>query len=101
MDEVCREGMFWNNTNIIKNAKKPAEIPTGDFLSERKLKNLDNIKLCSDCKRFVSGQNFQRHQKSCSGERPVAISPVVMDHESHHVLGRGEASSHQPGGDDP
>ena len=76
--------MFWYNTNIIKNAKKPAEIPTGDFLSERKPKNPDNIKLCSDCKRFFSGRNFWRHQKSCSGERPVAISPVVMFHEPHH-----------------
>ena len=50
-------------------------------MSERKNKSNSNIRLCTGCKRFISGRNFWRHQ--CCGEKPTKVNPVAMLREPH------------------
>ena len=76
-----REGIFWYNTDIIKNCKKPTHVPTEKFLSERKSSNSDNIRFCSDCKRFLSGSNFWKHRKTRTGEEAEPVNHVHKDPE--------------------
>ena len=51
------------------------------FMSERKTKTNSDIRLCTGCKRFISGRNFWRHK--CCSEKPVRVNPVAMLREPH------------------
>ena len=51
------------------------------FMSERKTKTNSDIRLCTGCKRFISGSNFWRHK--CCDDKPVRVNPVAMLREPH------------------
>ena len=78
-----REGIYWFNTNIVKSAAKSADVKVESFMSERKTKTKTNsdIRLCTGCKRFISGRNFWRHQ--CCDQKPTRVNPVAMLREPH------------------
>ena len=68
-EEWRRDGMYWFNTNIVKSAAKSSDVKVESVMSERKNKTNSNIRLCTECKRFISGRNFWRHQ--CCGDKPT------------------------------
>ena len=70
-----REGIYWFNTNIVKSAAKSSDVKVDSFMSERKTKTNSDIRLCTGCKRFISGRNFWRHQ--CCDDKPVRVKPLV------------------------
>ena len=75
--------MYWYNTNMIKTASTPSAVDKDRFLSERKSKHPDNIRLCSTCRKFVSGRNFWRHLKTCHCVEAVKVNPSVMFRKPH------------------
>ena len=72
--EIRRDGIYWHNTNVIKSAGKRYEGRVDTFLSQRKNKSQNNIRLCTGCKRFVSSRNFWRYQNACCREKPLPVN---------------------------
>ena len=68
-EEWRRDTIYWFNTNIVKSAAKSSDVKVDSFMSERKNKSNSNIRLCTGCKRFISGRNFWRHK--CCDDKPV------------------------------
>ena len=65
----------------MKSAAKISDVKVESFMSERKNKTNINIRLCTGCKRFISGRNFWRHQ--CCDQKPTRVNPVAMLREPH------------------
>ena len=65
----------------MKSASKSSDVKVDRFMSERKNKTNANIRLCTGCKRFISGRNFWHHQ--CCVEKPTRVNPVSMLREPH------------------
>ena len=62
----------------MKSATKSSEVKVERFTSERKNKSNTNMRLCTGCKRFISGRNIRRHQTECCGEKPLPVDPLAM-----------------------